>query len=98
MKQILTLLLCVGFLFAVPANAQDANKVVSSIEPVVVNINTATADELASALKGVGLSRAKAIVKYRDTYGKFVAVDQLTEIKGIGEKTIEENRERIKLE
>ena len=43
----------------------------SSAAPV--NINTASASEIAEALNGIGLSKAQAIVDYRETYGLFSA-------------------------
>ena len=74
--------------FAEPASS---GKVVAAAS-AQVNINTASPAELAAALKGVGLSKAKAIVRYREQYGKFVSVDQLSEVKGIGKRTVERNR------
>lgn len=62
-----------------------------------VNINQAGAAELAQQLSGVGAVKAQAIVDYRDTHGPFVSVEQLTEVKGIGERLMENNRERIQL-
>ena len=62
-----------------------------------VNINTADASTIAETLKGVGLSKAKAIVAYRDEHGPFKSVDQLSEVKGIGPATLERNREVIAL-
>jgi competence protein ComEA len=58
-----------------------------------ININTASADEL-QLLYGVGPSTANAIVQYREQNGAFANVDDLVNIKGIGEKkvaTIAEN-------
>jgi len=58
-----------------------------------ININTASADEL-QLLNGVGPSTANAIVQYREQNGAFANVDDLVNIKGIGEKkvaTIAEN-------
>ena len=63
-----------------------------------ININQATAEQIAVVLKGVGLKKAEAIVEYREHYGPFVSVEQLTEVKGIGDRTIEENRAVITLE
>ena len=64
---------------------------------VVVNINVAGAEELKTLLIGVGDSKAKAIIDYRKINGKFVAVDDLSNVKGIGDKLIEKNRSRIVL-
>lgn len=63
-----------------------------------VNINTADAATLAEVLKGVGPSRAEAIVRYREQHGEFVDVYELANIKGIGERTVELNESRIVLE
>lgn len=63
-----------------------------------VNINKADAATMASALKGVGSARAQEIVRYREAYGPFKSVDELTEVKGIGKSTLDDNRARITLE
>jgi competence protein ComEA len=63
-----------------------------------VNINTATAEEISEALKGIGPSKAQAIVAYRSTNGQFQHIDELVNVKGIGLRTIELNREYILLQ
>lgn len=63
-----------------------------------VNINTADAATLAAGLKGVGGARAQEIVRYREAYGPFKSADELTEVKGIGKSTLDDNRARITLE
>ncbi|WP_371922655.1 ComEA family DNA-binding protein [Simiduia sp. 21SJ11W-1] len=80
-----------------PAVATAAEKPVATAQVQTVNINTATAEQLAAALKGVGLKKAQAIIEYRNKVGKFVKVEQLAEVKGIGAATIEKNRTRITL-
>jgi len=67
--------------------------------PVVeqVNINEADAETLADVLQGVGASRARAIVEYREQNGPFDSLEELTEVKGIGAATLDLNRERIVL-
>ena len=60
-----------------------------------VNINTAPASELASTLNGVGPAKAEAIVDHRTKNGPFKSADQLAEVRGIGLKTVEKNRDRI---
>lgn len=57
-----------------------------------ININTATADELAAFLPGIGDTKAHRIVEYRETSGGFDSVDELINVKGIGEKTLENLR------
>ena len=62
-----------------------------------LNINTADAATIAAELTGVGESRAKEIVKYREQVGKFKSIEELENISGIGMKTIEKNRDKISL-
>ena len=64
----------------------------------MVNINAADADTLAESLRGVGPNKAAAIVHYRETNGPFLTIESLSEVQGIGERTVEINRERITLE
>jgi competence protein ComEA len=59
-----------------------------------VNINTADATQLAS-LNGIGDSKAQAIIAHRQANGPFKSIDQLAEVKGIGLKTVDKNRERL---
>jgi competence protein ComEA len=66
--------------------------------PTEININTADAKAIANVLKGVGLSRATAIVAYRERHGAFTELDQLGAVKGIGERTLKANAERIRLQ
>ena len=65
---------------------------------VTVNINTASAETIAKNLLGVGLSRANAIVAYRDNYGPFYAAEELSAVKGIGMSTIKKNEGKIVIE
>jgi competence protein ComEA len=67
------------------------------ILPTEVNINTADAATLAAMLDGVGASRAQAIVEYRKANGPFESVDELVEVKGIGDSVVEQNRARIRV-
>ncbi len=63
-----------------------------------VDINTADAATLNEVLVNVGPSKAQAIVDYRDEHGPFKSPDQLAQVKGIGLKTVEKNRDRIVVE
>ena len=60
-----------------------------------VNINTADAETISAELKGVGLTKAKAIVEYRKKHGPFRSADDLSLVKGIGERTVELKRSDI---
>lgn len=62
-----------------------------------ININRATEAELVS-LNGIGSSKAQAIILYREMFGGFKTVDELTKVKGIGAKTVENNRGRLSVQ
>jgi competence protein ComEA len=65
--------------------------------PEQVNVNSADAQTLAAVLDGVGMARAEAIVAYRQEHGRFADIYDLANVKGIGDRTIELNEERILL-
>lgn len=56
-----------------------------------ININTATKLEL-TRLPGIGESYADRIITYRTTHGRFISVDELSNVKGIGAKKVEQLR------
>ena len=60
-----------------------------------VNVNTADAETISAELQGVGITKAIAIVEYRQANGPFKSVDDLVQVKGIGERTVEINRKNI---
>ncbi|MGD9984268.1 MAG: ComEA family DNA-binding protein [Porticoccaceae bacterium] len=60
-----------------------------------VNVNTASAEQLASGLIGVGPAKAQAIIAYRETNGPFKDEAQLLNVKGIGEAILKKNEGRI---
>ena len=62
---------------------------------LAIDINTATAEELARELDYVGPVKAQRIVEYRKKIGGFVSPEQLLEVYGIGPKTLERNRKKI---
>ncbi len=59
-----------------------------------ININTASAEEL-TALPGIGPSYAQRIVEHREKNGPFKKVEDLLNVRGIGEKTFEKIRDRL---
>ena len=82
----------------VSALAVEADSPAVGVVVAIVNINTASTEELSEALNGVGDKRAQAIVAYRESHGPFTSQEQLLGVKGIGEKVLEKNRDRIVLE
>lgn len=60
-----------------------------------VNINTASAQEIATALFGVGPGKARAIVEYRTAHGPFKVAEELMKISGIGPKTVASIRHNL---
>ena len=60
-----------------------------------VNINSADSETLVDQLVGIGPSKAMAIIRYRQKHGPFKTINALAEVKGIGLKTVEQNRSRI---
>ncbi len=66
----------------------------AAAEPV--DVNSADAQTIAETLNGIGLSRAEAIVAYREAHGPFQDADELVNVKGIGLATVNKNRELIR--
>ncbi len=60
-----------------------------------ININTADQEILDVALDGIGPKKAQAIIDHRQEHGMFKSVDDLTNVPGIGPKTLEKNRHKI---
>ncbi|MDH3684851.1 MAG: helix-hairpin-helix domain-containing protein [Myxococcales bacterium] len=63
----------------------------------VVNVNTASALEL-ERLPGIGESKAKAIVAHREDHGAYQQVEDLLEVKGIGDGALERIRKLVVIE
>lgn len=63
-----------------------------------VDVNSADAKTLARELQGVGMSKAEAIVSYREKNGPFKSPDDLAKVKGLGKKIIEQNKSNLKFE
>ncbi len=62
-----------------------------------VNINKASAEQIAQALKGIGVKKAQAIVMYRKQHGKFKKSADIVAVKGIGASIYKSNRKDILL-
>ena len=61
-----------------------------------VNLNTATAEQL-QTLPGIGPEMAKRILEYRSKVGKFTKVEEILNVKGVGEKSFEKMKDRLVL-
>ncbi len=70
---------------ATPADGSSAATTADSDNGGLININTATQEELES-LPSIGEVRAQAIITYREEHGGFRTIDELKEVSGIGEK------------
>ncbi len=90
MKLIHTLFLTLILLFSSSAMSAQA-------PAEKININTANAEQIATAMTGIGDNKAKAIVDYRKSHGKFKSVQELENVDGIGLKTLEKNKGKITL-
>lgn len=103
-RSLIPSLLCAALAFPVIAFSHQAAAAVEPISVVAmadkiqaVSINSANAAAIADAMRGVGIKKAQAIVEWRNKNGKFTSIEQLLEVKGIGEKTLAANKGRIKL-
>ena len=92
----LTLLTLVSLCWMNIGLADDIPEMTESV--ATVNINEDNAEKLAEVLVGVGLSRAEAIVAYREAHGRFYSAEELTAVRGIGESTVMKNQDKIRVE
>jgi competence protein ComEA len=100
LRSMVGIFLALGLSFSFSAMAVEHQKETSShqVATSVLNINTADAQTIFDAhIKGIGKKRAEAIVAYRQAHGPFKSVDDLKKIKGLSDKVIDANRERITL-
>ncbi|MEN8259281.1 MAG: ComEA family DNA-binding protein [Pseudomonadota bacterium] len=86
MEKIAKKLIPAFFLFVMLTSASFA---------AALNINSATAEQIAETMTGIGPAKAEAIVKDREANGKFKSVEDVSRVKGIGTATIDKNREKI---
>ena len=85
------LALCLGLaLSSVSVMAQK-----SAVVPTEkINLNSATSEQL-QAIPGIGPATAKAILEYRAKVGKFNKIDEIINVKGIGEKKFQKIKDRL---
>ena len=85
------LLICVSMVLAQGAALAQQSKAAA---PDKVNLNTATVEQL-QTLPGIGAVTAKTIIEYRTKVGKFNKVEEIINVKGIGEKTFQKIKDRL---
>ena len=102
---LLTFMLVVGFSGTVLADEKQdrmrpAHETGAMAEPMAepmagqIDVNTATAEQL-QEVKGIGPKKAEEIVKHRTDNGPFKSVDELANVKGIGEATVEKIKDAV---
>ena len=90
-KMVCVLALCLGLaLSSVSVLAQKAGHVSSA----KINLNSATAAQLQS-IQGIGPAMAKRILEYRTKVGKFNKIEEIINVKGIGEKKFQKIKDRL---
>ena len=90
------------FLFISPLAAQRPGKPAPSAKPPaaapaadrVINLNTATATDIAT-LPGIGPKTAELIVQYREKNGNFKKIEEVMNVRGVGEKTFLKLKDRL---
>ncbi len=86
MRHIVRALLICALVTASSGGALAQEKAASVGATAVVNLNTATIEQL-EELPGIGRATAERILEYRQKNGNFTKVEQLMNVKGIGEKS-----------
>ncbi|MCG9708148.1 helix-hairpin-helix domain-containing protein [Pseudoalteromonas sp. Isolate3] len=97
MKLLSSLLLAtsIALLLTTPAFAVKPTEA-TQVKMQKLSINKASIDQL-TQLPGIGESKAKAIVEHRNKQGPFKSVEQLKEVKGIGDKVFAKLEGKITL-
>jgi comEA protein len=84
-------IICLGLALApVAVQAHQAKAPVAD----KVNINTATAEQL-QALPGIGPALAKTIIEHRTKNGKFNKIEEILNVRGVGEKMFQKMKDRL---
>ncbi|WP_019027483.1 ComEA family DNA-binding protein [Colwellia piezophila] len=74
----------------------EQSQSVQVTKQAVVNLNKSSVDQLVT-LKGIGETKAQAIIAYRQQFGGFKSINELSKVRGIGEKIIKENQARLSI-
>ena len=97
-RAVLVALMLIPLCLAQPCSLAAGQETAPAKQPVQagakVNINTASAEEL-ETLPGVGPAMAQRILEYRKANGPFKRVEELLNVKGIGEKSFQRMRDKV---
>jgi competence protein ComEA len=85
-RTVTAILVAVGLACAALAAQGDSRRAQSAAAAVPVNLNTATAAQL-ETLPGIGKATAERIIEYRQKHGAFKKVEDLMNVRGVGEKS-----------
>jgi len=85
---------CVLFLGLALAPVSALAQKTKAVSSEKVNLNTASVEQL-QTLPGVGLETAKKIIEHRTKVGKFNKIDEILNVKGIGEKKFQKMKDRL---
>mgnify|MGYP001078678381 CR=1 FL=1 len=80
------------------ANPTSVTATAANVDENTIDINTATAAQIAESMNGVGMAKAEAIVTFRDLNGNFMALEEIAQVKGIGAATLEKNKTVVRFQ
>jgi competence protein ComEA len=87
------------FVVTVPASATVSTHPVTQKQPPMVihkiDLNNADLTTLTGSVKGIGKKRAEAIIAYRQSHHGFKSVEELSEVKGLGQHFVTVNRDKL---
>ena len=81
---------------SINTNSEPNTSSSKGISNNIVNINTATIEQL-KTLNGIGDSKAKSIIEYREQNGGFKSIEDIKNVNGIGDKMFEKIKEQIEI-
>ncbi|KTD11200.1 competence protein ComEA [Legionella gratiana] len=87
------------FVTTLPVHATIAKQSAPSKQPSVavhkIDLNKADLTTLTGSVKGIGKKRAEAIIAYRQSHHGFKSLEELAEVKGLGQHFVDRNREKL---